>query len=286
MTPWLPTFAKNGTLGVMNALHSTPLADGGRLAYRDEGSGPLVVLLHGGFLDHRQWTPQLATLPARFRVVAPDARGHGDSTNAEAVFRHTDDVAALIRHLDAGPAILVGVSMGAATATDTALEHPDLVRALVVSGAGTSEPEYADGWTHENLAAIWAALMGGDLPGAVKLWNNFTTGPHRALADLDPALPALIDEMLTKTLSKHTADEQDWSVHATDTWARAAKLAIPVLAVIGADDSDDHRRSAERLADSVAGGRKATIADAAHYPNLDHPAEFDALITGFIDSLT
>ncbi|GAA1970650.1 alpha/beta fold hydrolase [Catenulispora subtropica] len=268
----------------MSTLHRVPLEDG-HLTYRDEGNGPLVVLLHGGLLDHRMWTPQLATLPARYRVVAPDARGHGDSTNAAAPFRHTDDVAALLRHLDAGPAVLVGVSMGAGTATDTALEHPELVRAVVVSGAGTSEPEFTDGWTHENLAAFWAALLGGDLPGALKLWNNFTIGPDRSATDLDPAIPALIAEMTAKTLMKHTADEPDWSRHPEDTWARAAKLALPVLAVIGGADSPDHRANAERLADGVPGGRKAVVADAAHYPNLEHPAVFDTLVSEFVDGL-
>ncbi|NUR26471.1 MAG: alpha/beta hydrolase [Catenulispora sp.] len=215
----------------------------------------------------------------------PDARGHGDSTNATAAFRHTDDVAALVRHLDAGPAVLVGVSMGAATATDTALEHPELVRAVVVSGAGTSEPEFADGWTGETLAAFWSALFDGDMPRALKLWNNFTAGPGRPLTDLDPAIPALIEELTVKTLMKHAADEPDWSRHPEDTWARAAKLAIPVLAVIGGADSPDHRAQAERLAESVAGGRKAVIPDAAHYPNLEHPAQFDAIISEFIDGL-
>jgi pimeloyl-ACP methyl ester carboxylesterase len=269
----------------MNETQYVTLDDGGRLAYRDTGSGTLVVLLHGGFLDHRMWNAQLATLPARYRVVAPDARGHGDSTNAAAAFRHTDDIAALIRHLDAGPAVLVGVSMGAATATDTALEHPGLVRAVVVSGAGTSEPTFADDWTHATLEKVWPALFAGDIPGALEVWNRLASGPDRALSDLDPAIPALIEEMTTKTWLKHTADEKDWSVHPGDTWARAARLRIPVLAVIGGADSDDHRGNAERLADSVADGRKVTIADAAHYPNMEHPAEFDAIVTEFVDAL-
>ncbi|MEY9925456.1 pimeloyl-ACP methyl ester carboxylesterase [Catenulispora sp. GP43] len=268
----------------MNEIQYATLPDGGRLAYADRGTGPLLVLLHGGFLDHRMWTPQLKTLSTDHRVVAPDARGHGDSSVATAPFRHTDDVAALIRHLDAGPAVLVGVSMGAATATDTALEHPDLVRALVVSGAGTSEPEFVDDWTGQTLAQVWPPLFAGDVPGALKIWNKFTAGPHRELSDLDPAIPALIDEMTTKTWAKHT-DAKDWSSHAEDTWARAARLTVPVMAVIGGADSDDHRHNAERLADSVADARKITIADTAHYPNLEDPEAFDAAVIGFVDAL-
>jgi pimeloyl-ACP methyl ester carboxylesterase len=268
----------------MSGLQYAPLPDGGRLAYVDEGTGPLVVLLHGGFLDHRMWNPQLATLPARYRVIAPDARGHGDSTVATAPFRHTDDLAALLRHLDAGPAVLVGVSMGAGIATDTALEHPELVRALVVSGAGTSEPEFADGWTAETIARVWPPLFAGDVAAALEVWDLFTAGPYRAVSDLDPAVLTLVDEMTAKTWSKHS-DAKDWSSHAEDTWARAAGLTVPVLAVIGGADSEDHRRNAARLADSVADGRTTMIEDAAHYPNLEHPAEFDAVLTEFVDAL-
>jgi pimeloyl-ACP methyl ester carboxylesterase len=269
----------------MTTMHQLPLSDG-HLTYRDEGTGPLVLLLHGGLVDHRQWTPQLTTLSARYRVVAPDARGHGDSTNAGAPFRHTDDVAALIRHLDAGPAVLVGVSMGAATATDTALEHPELVRAIAVSGAGTSEPEFTDGWTGKNLAAFWKTLGGGDLPAALEIWRKFTAGPERSPEQLKPGVVELVDEMLVKTLMKHTADEPDWSSHPEDTWRRAAQLTIPVLAILGGADSPDHQRLAARLAQSVRNGRTVTIDDTAHYPNLEKPEEFDAIVAEFVDGLT
>ncbi|MGW2182660.1 alpha/beta fold hydrolase [Streptomyces sp. NPDC001732] len=73
---------------------------------------------------------------ARHEVIAFDPREYGGSDNATGPFRPADDVAALLRGLD----VLVGVSMGGATAVDCALEHPDLVREVVVSSVGTSEP--------------------------------------------------------------------------------------------------------------------------------------------------
>ncbi|WP_425569467.1 alpha/beta fold hydrolase [Nonomuraea salmonea] len=82
------------------------------------------------------WNDQISALSDRYRVIAYDARGHGRSANATGPYRLTDDLAALLRHLGTGPAVLVGVSMGAGLAVDTALEHPELVSALVATGGG------------------------------------------------------------------------------------------------------------------------------------------------------
>ncbi|MET7433034.1 MULTISPECIES: alpha/beta fold hydrolase [Streptomyces] len=97
------------------------------------------------------WDEQMRAFAPHYRVIAPDARGHGASSNATRPFRPADDLAALLRHLDVGPAVLVGVSMGGGTAVDTALEHPELVRAVVVSGVGTSEPYFENPWSLEVL---------------------------------------------------------------------------------------------------------------------------------------
>ncbi|MBG7697666.1 alpha/beta hydrolase [Streptomyces sp. MC1] len=119
----------------------------GSLAYRDVGEGRPLVLLHAGFFDHSMWDEQIRAFAPHYRVIAPDARGHGASSNATRPFRPADDLAALLRHLDVGPAVLVGVSMGGGTAVDTALEHPELVRAVVVCGVGTSEPYFENPWS-------------------------------------------------------------------------------------------------------------------------------------------
>ncbi|MFB6985519.1 MULTISPECIES: alpha/beta fold hydrolase [unclassified Streptomyces] len=257
----------------------------GLLRYRDTGAGPLLVLLHAGFLDHGMWDDQVPVLARRHRVVVPDARGHGASSNAGGPFRHTDDLAALLRHLDAGPAILVGVSMGAATAVDTALEHPDLVRALVVSGAGTSEPEFQDPWSKGVLADQARALAAGDVEGWIDASMLFVAGPHRTLGDVDPTVVRRLREMTARTLAKHTGDEPDRRVAVPDTWARAARITIPVLAVIGGIDSDDHIGMPRRLVRTVADGRAAIVEGAAHYPNMERPEAFDEILGGFLESV-
>ncbi|MEU7433913.1 alpha/beta hydrolase [Streptomyces sioyaensis] len=248
----------------------------------DTGAGQPLVLLHGGFVDHTMWDAQIPALAARYRVLAPDARGHGRSANATAPFRHTDDLAALLRHLGTGPAILVGVSMGAGIAVDTALEHPELVRAVVVSGAGTSEPYFTDPWTTKTFATWQSAMAAGDLDASVEAFTLFAAGPHRTLDDLDPEVVGHLREMTRRTLSKHTAGEPNLLTPVRDTWNRIANIDVPVLAINGAIDSPDHIGMAERLTRTVADGRALSIDGAAHYPNMERPDAFNEALEGFL----
>ncbi|MFI2352603.1 alpha/beta fold hydrolase [Streptomyces sp. NPDC019443] len=254
----------------------------GHLAYRDVGAGRPLVLLHGGYLDHSMWDDQAPVLAKNYRVIAPDARGHGGSSNASRPFRQTDDLAALLRHLDVGPAVLVGLSMGASIAVDTALEHPDLVHALVVSGGGTSEPEFHDSWTKDIFAAQARALAAGDADGWIDAALLSAAGPHRTLDDVDQKVVRRLREMTTRTIAKHTSTEHDWTVPVTDTWARAAKITIPVLAINGGIDGDDLIGMAERLVHTVANGRAATVEGTAHYPNMERPDAFNEILEDFL----
>ncbi|MDQ0943842.1 alpha/beta fold hydrolase [Streptomyces sp. V1I1] len=257
----------------------------GHLAYRDVGVGRPLVLLHGGYLDHSMWDDQTPVLAQNYRVIAPDARGHGGSSNASRPFRQTDDLAALLRHLDVGPAVLVGLSMGASIAVDTALEHPDLVHALVVSGGGTSEREFHDSWTKGIFAEQARALAAGDTDGWINAALLSAAGPHRTLGDVDQKVVRRLREMTIRTIAKHTSTERDWSVPVTDTWARAAKITIPVLAINGGIDGDDLIGMAERLVHTVANGRAATVEGTAHYPNMERPDAFNEILGDFVQAL-
>ncbi|MFD9907336.1 alpha/beta fold hydrolase [Streptomyces sp. NPDC059063] len=261
------------------------LTDDGTLAYRDTGWGDPLVLLHGGFLDHRMWDDQVPFFAGRHRVIAPDVRGHGRSANASRPFRQTDDLAALLRRLDVGPAVLVGLSMGAGIAVDTALEHPDLVRAVVVCGAGTSEPEFTDPWALA-IQAEWArATAAADAAAFVDATMLYAAGPHRTLADVDEDVVRRLRAMTEQTVAKHTGTEPPALVPVPHTWTRAATLPVPVLALTGDQDGPDNITMAERLAHTVPDGRTATIKGTAHYPNMERPDAFNELVRDFIATL-
>ncbi|WP_370148680.1 alpha/beta fold hydrolase [Streptacidiphilus sp. EB129] len=254
----------------------------GFLAYRDTGTGRPVVLLHAFFADHTMWDDQVPALARHYRVIAPDARGHGGSANASRPFRSTDDLAALLRHLDIGPAVLVGVSMGAITAVDTALEHPDLVHAVVISGGSVPTFQFGEGWARDVQAAQAAALAAGDMEGWMDAFVLWAVGPHRKPDDLDPDVLRRIREMAWRTLVKHTADEPNHHIPVPDTANRAAEITVPFLAVNGALDTPELAGIAAHFARTVANGRVTTIDDAGHYPNLEQPDAFLRVIEDFL----
>ncbi len=257
----------------------------GDLAYRDVGTGTPVVLLHSGFADHRVFDDQLPSLAADFRVIAPDIRGHGFSANASGPFRWADDLAALLRHLDLGPAVLVGLCMGAAVATDTALEYPELVRAVVVSGAGTSAFEYTDPHLLERQARAAQLLATGDITGWLDQFTQGVAGPRRTPDQVAPSVIRRLRELTAHTISKHTPGEQDWYVPLADPWSGVPKLDVPVLAIHGAADWPGSIAMAERFAQTVPNSRSVTIEGVGHYPNMEKPDRFNEILTEFLRSL-
>ncbi|MGW2958784.1 alpha/beta fold hydrolase [Streptomyces sp. NPDC001220] len=116
--------------------------NGIRLHIAEEGSGPLVVLLHGFPESWHSWQHQFGPLAAAgFHVVAPDQRGYGSSDHPEdvdaySIFHLVGDVVGLIRELGEEKAFVVGHDWGAPVAWHTALFRPDLVRGV----AGLSVP--------------------------------------------------------------------------------------------------------------------------------------------------
>jgi pimeloyl-ACP methyl ester carboxylesterase len=254
------------------------------------GAGPLpLVLLHGGAADHRMWTPQLGAFPDR-RLVVPDARGHGGSSDADAPYRLCDDLVVLLDALGIERAVLVGVSMGGGTAVDTALEHPSRVAGLVVSGTATSEPEFTDPWALEAFAEWRAAEQAGDPERWVAAYLRFVPGPHRGADEVDPAVLELVERMAVDTLAAHVRLDEHGVPQpphpvtpVRGTWERLPGIAVPAVAVVGALDGDDHVRMGERFAAAVPGAVLVRVEGSAHYPNLERPAQFDAAVQDLLD---
>jgi pimeloyl-ACP methyl ester carboxylesterase len=112
----------------------------------EQGSGPLVVLLHGFPEFWYSWRKQIpALVNAGFRVVAPDLRGYNDSpkprnVDAYRISAVIEDVVELLHDFDGEPCVLVGHDWGGVAAWYTAMTHPELVRKLVVLNSPHPKP--------------------------------------------------------------------------------------------------------------------------------------------------
>jgi pimeloyl-ACP methyl ester carboxylesterase len=138
---------------------SIVLETGVRVHYVERGMGTPVVLIHGGGRDYRYWDAHLEAFAQRHRVVAYSRRYAPPNDNAEldpnySAIVDAADLAALVRRLELGPSHLVGASIGGVAALFLAVEHPELVRTLVLA---------------EPPVLRWAL----DVPGGAPLFHRF-----------------------------------------------------------------------------------------------------------------
>jgi pimeloyl-ACP methyl ester carboxylesterase len=257
--------------------------NGTRLSYEIAGTGsPLVLVSGGGTLDRRQWDDQFDILATRYQVVRYDIRGIGRSARPTAAFSHHQDLRCLLEFLDIARAVVCGVSFGAAIAVDFVLDHPDLVRGMVVGGPGLSSDKQA------NVEAVLALTA---------LANE--EGLDRAI-DLMTGMPSFVspgNASARRRMREIYSDNHDlfeagfplvtfWQPTSPPANERLAQITTPTLVVVGGNDFPAAAADAERMASSIAGAQKVVIKDAGHMVNMDAPVAFNDAVLTFLRWLT
>jgi pimeloyl-ACP methyl ester carboxylesterase len=270
--------------------------EGGRIAYDEIGSGPLVVLSHG-IGDRRQafrfLAPRLAQ--AGYRVVSADLRGHGESsmgwtsvTGKEAITR-TDiagDLLALIRHFG-GPAVIVGQSISGGAATIAAAKEPELVSGIVEIGPFTRVIKISLGGLLRNRRYRQGGtrLMRTQLMHSLPAWMSYLDLAY-------PTKPADYAEYMAALRAKLTEPGRMAEFIKTgkstpaDAGAQLPNIRCPALVIMGTLDPDfaDPRAEAEAVVAEMPPGRGtvAMIEGGGHYVHAQCPDEVAALLTGFL----
>ncbi|SCG45449.1 alpha/beta fold hydrolase [Micromonospora humi] len=214
-----------------------------RVWYEEHGTGKPLVLLHGSYGSTETFAAVRPALAARRRLIAVDLRGHGRTAGLDRPLRYesmADDVAALLRHLDLPQVDLLGYSLGGGVALRTAIQHPALVRRLVL----VSTPFRRRGWHPDVLAAMSAhdERAGERMRGtpAHERYARVASRPQDW-----PALWARSGELLRR--------DYDWS-------AGVAALPMPVLLVFADADAIPVRHMADFF-DLLGGARRDAGAD-------------------------
>lgn len=245
----------------------------GRIAYDDEGTGPLVVMVPGlGDIraEYRKVVPKL--LAAGYRVVTMDLRGHGQSTTGWPDYSSSalgSDVEALVAHLDAGPAMLVGDSMGAAAVAWAAADAPKLVNRLVLIGPFVRNETDTTWWQDLMIGAMIKVGLNG--PWAPAMWGKFYGSLYGTKPDdFDAYQKALVASF--KQPGRMDALRGMMSVTKADVAARLHEITAPVLIFMGSADPDfpDPHKEAKIVA-ALLNGTVEMVQGAGHYPQVEDP---------------
>jgi pimeloyl-ACP methyl ester carboxylesterase len=243
--------------------------DGVDLDYEERGSGPPILLIHG--TAARLWGPALDGLCACGRVVAYDRRSFGASGHPPLadLGRHRDDAAALLCALDLAPAVVVGWSVGGVVALDLALEHPDLVRALVL----IEPPLHAKRRPTLRMAraVVGAQLLGrlGRSEAGATMFLRWALGRRGDATDLDRVSPQWRDAMLANARAIVTELGAGTGEHLDRD--RLAAIRAPVTLLVGTESDRVFGAAARRLASWIERSELREVEGAGHLLQRDRP---------------
>jgi pimeloyl-ACP methyl ester carboxylesterase len=260
------------------------------IAYETRGIGPPLVLLHGGWLDRRLWTPQLERFADRRTVVAVDLRDHGASGHAAGDYRVADladDVRVLLDGLDLERPVVGGLSLGSLVAQRLAATAGDRLDGLVLAGAPASIPP----------APLSRAFSQSVLPGLAARANVRLLGPGAAFRQLlawvetmegGPWL-ATTDAARAYALEAVASFDADRFLRVFEALSNyepvdVSAVDVPALVVHGDREARTVVRQTRRIA-RLLGADRVAVDGAGHLVNRDNPAAFGDAVEGFLDSV-
>jgi pimeloyl-ACP methyl ester carboxylesterase len=255
----------------------------GRLAFDDRGEGPLVICVPS-MGDVRQEYRFLAPLlvEAGYRVVTMDVRGHGESSvkwSDYSVAAVGADILALIRHLNAGPALLVGNSMAGGASVWAAAEAPELIAGMAlidpfVRNVGSSWPGrllypvlFADLWGPVAWSKYYATLYPTCRPAD---WQEYIQHLKGNLSE-----PGRIRTLRSMLLASKQASED-----------RLPQVKAPALVIMGTRDPDFKQPAQEaQLVATALHAPVQMIEGAGHYPHAEMPEQVAPLLISFFQQV-
>jgi 3-oxoadipate enol-lactonase len=250
----------------------------GGLAWREAGEGPAVLFLHGLGGTRTAWEPQLEHLSERFRCIAWDMPGYGDSAPLATLDFDSivGSISELLDRLELERTHLVGLSFGGQQAMHFALAAPERVGCLVL--ADTSHRFGADGtdpdeWKHARLAALDAGATPADIAPFV---IDSITARGFAGFERDRTLAAF---------ARIPADGLRAAVECLpthDVSGRLGEIACPTLVIAGDLDEETPVAYAEQIAAGIPGARLAVIPGAGHLTPAEAPDRFNAIVAAFL----
>jgi 3-oxoadipate enol-lactonase len=240
-----------------------------------------VVLSHALGCDLTMWDDLAKLLAADCRVIAYDHRGHGASAAPAGAYDMAmlaDDAAALLRELETGPVVWIGLSMGGMVGQELALRHPDLVRALILANTTSGYPDAARATWAQRIATVQASGIEAIADAVMGRYFHDEFRAHHA------ATVARFRRRVTST------DPTGYigcchAVGGMNTTARLGAITAPALVIAGELDQGTPPDMAQTLARGIPGARLEILKDASHLSYVEQPQAFGQAVRAFIAAL-
>ena len=245
------------------------------LYYEASGTGEAVVLIHAFSVDRRMWAPQIAALERRFRVIRYDLRGHGKSEGPSAPYAPHEDLRSVLDALGVKKGTLIGLSAGAAIATDFAIAYPDRVDRIVLAAPGVNG--YVPSTPLTWMQPVFKAAGAGDAEGAARLW---AATPIMALRN-DLTAASTVRDLVMSNVRLWTYRTNPVQQLTPPAVGRLSDITCPTLVILGEQDLPHIKDVAALLVKGISGARLVTIPRAGHIVNLDAREEFNQAVESF-----
>jgi pimeloyl-ACP methyl ester carboxylesterase len=244
------------------------------------GACETVVLIHGVGMNQSVWMPQIEALTARYRVIAYDMLGHGESalpTAAPSLREYAEQLERLLDALSVEHAHVVGHSMGALVALEFALTYPS--RTLSVAALNA----VYDRTPGQREAVMSRAAMLGDAP----LDANVDVTLARWFGDpvpahLTQAAQAVRDLLLAVDPVGYARTYRLFASSDNAHVGRLAELAVPALFLTGECDANSSPEMSRAMAAAAPFGQAQVIANERHMMNVTDPAQVNDRLLEFL----
>ena len=269
--------------------------DGDRIAYQAAGEGPVLLLIHGLAGSAVTWRHVMPALAERFRVLAPDLLGQGQSAKPRGEYSmgaHANTLRDLLDALGHERATVVGQSLGGGVALQFVYQFPErcerlvlvdsggfgrevtfYLRMLTVPGFEAVFPLFCSPLLRDagNRVAAWLARAGmPSTPASQEVWRSYAS---------------LADAANRRAFFRGLRDVIDSSGQAVSALGRLHRVSpLPTLIVWGARDQFLPVRHAIAAHDAIPGSRLEIFEGVGHYPHCEAPERFVEVFIDFVDS--
>jgi pimeloyl-ACP methyl ester carboxylesterase len=256
----------------------TANVNGVQLAYRDEGHGRPLLLIHAFPLSGAMWGRQIAALSGSYRLIVPDLRGFGASPpvpGTSSLDQYADDLVGLLDQLGLDHVAVAGLSMGGYITFALLRRHPARVDALILADT-RPQPDTEEGRRGREENARLAEQRGA---GAIadqmlpKLLSS--NAPEQLRAEVRGIIEANDPAGIAAALRAMAA--------RPDSTPQLATIAVPTLIVVGSEDGLTPPSDARAMHSAITGSELVELPGAGHLANLEAAEAFNTAVDSLLN---